>query len=163
MTGRVIHNGGVPLCFWLVRSLSTRVDHQKCAVWISQTILSRSFCMYPGDELSNRRADQGSRRKSLDMPHLRNKPIPKLRNAPQPSWSHPGATPDSDRAKKPPLVEPSATGQELSPGDRVEGLCEFGMLTEEFGTVRQVNEEDAVVKWDDDGRVRVHQPWLKKV
>ena len=97
------------------------------------------------------------------MPDISNKPTPKLRNAPQPPLSHPGATPDSDRAKKPPLVVPSSTGQELSPGDRVEGLGEFGMPTGEFGTVRQVNEEDAVVKWDDDGRVRVHQPWLKKV
>jgi hypothetical protein len=26
-----------------------------------------------------------------------------------------------------------------------------------------VNEDDAVVKWDDNGRVRVHQPSLKKV
>jgi hypothetical protein len=97
------------------------------------------------------------------MRHVRSKPIPKLRNAPQPPLSHPGATPDSDRAKKPPLVVPSSAGQELSPGDRVEGLGDFGMPTGEFGTVRQVNEEDAVVKWDDDGRVRVHQPWLKKV
>jgi hypothetical protein len=40
---------------------------------------------------------------------------------------------------------------------------QFGTPTGEFGTVRQVNEEDAVVKWDDDGRIRVHQPWLKKV
>ena len=75
----------------------------------------------------------------------------------------PGLPPDSDRAKKPPLVEPSGTGQELSPGDRVEGLGDFGMPTGEFGTVRQVNEDDAVVKWDDDGRIRVHQPSLKKV
>jgi hypothetical protein len=26
-----------------------------------------------------------------------------------------------------------------------------------------VNEDDALVKWDDDGRIRVHQPSLKKV
>jgi hypothetical protein len=51
-----------------------------------------------------------------------NKPIPKLRKAPQPPLSHAGAIPDSDRAKRPPLSEPSATGQELNPGDRVEGL-----------------------------------------
>jgi hypothetical protein len=49
-------------------------------------------------------------------------PIPKLRKAPQPPLSHAGAIPDSDRAKRPPLSEPSATDQELSPGDRVEGL-----------------------------------------
>ena len=35
--------------------------------------------------------------------------------------------------------------------------------TGEFGTVEQANEDDAVVKWDDDGRVRLRQPWLKKV
>jgi preprotein translocase subunit YajC len=52
---------------------------------------------------------------------------------------------------------------ELSPGDRVEGLGDFGVPTGEFGTVRQVNDDDAVVKWDDDGRIRVHQPSLKKL
>ena len=94
---------------------------------------------------------------------IRNKPTPRLRKAPQPPLSHRGATPDSDRAKKPPLVDPSGTGRDLSPGDRVEGLGDFGMPTGEFGTVRQVNEDDALVKWDDHGRIRVHQPSLKKV
>jgi hypothetical protein len=42
---------------------------------------------------------------------------------PQPPLSHAGAIPDRDRAKRPPLSEPSATGQELIPGDRVEGLA----------------------------------------
>ena len=36
------------------------------------------------------------------------RPIPKLRKAPQPPLSRPGATPDSDRAKKPHLTEPFA-------------------------------------------------------
>jgi hypothetical protein len=98
----------------------------------------------------------------LSIPHIHNKP-PKLRKAPQAPLSHCGAALDSDRARKPALVEPSATGQELSPGDRVEGLGDFGVPTGEFGTVRQVNEDDALVKWDGDGRIRVHQPSLKKV
>jgi hypothetical protein len=89
--------------------------------------------------------------------------IPKLRKAPQPPLSRPGATPDSDRAKRPPLAEPTATDQELNPGDRVEGLGNFGKRTGEFGTVEQANQEDAVVKWDNNGRMRLHQPWLKKV
>ena len=89
--------------------------------------------------------------------------VPRLRKAPQPSLSHRGAPADSDRAKKPPLVDPSGTGQELSPGDRVEGLGDFGIPTGEFGIVRQVNEDDALVKWDEDGRMRLHQPSLKKV
>jgi len=97
------------------------------------------------------------------MTHGTNKPTPKLRKAHQPPLSHSGATPDSDRAKRPPLVEPPATGQELNPGDRVEGLGNFGKPTGEFGTVEQANEDDAVVKWDDDGRMRLHQPSLKKV
>jgi hypothetical protein len=29
--------------------------------------------------------------------------------------------------------------------------------------VERANEDDAVVKWDDDGRVRLPQPSLKKV
>jgi hypothetical protein len=92
-----------------------------------------------------------------------NKLTPRLRKSPQPPLSHAGAPADSDRAKKPRLVEPAATGVELNPGDRVEGLGNFGMPTGEFGTVEQTNEDDALVKWDDDGRMRLHQPWLKKV
>src|SRR5450755_4239749 len=104
-----------------------------------------------------------ARGKENTMTHVTNKPIPKLRKAPQPPLSHAGAIPDSDRAKRPPLSEPSATDQELSPGDRVEGLGNFGKPTGEFGTVERANEEDAVVKWDDYGRMRVHQGSLKKV
>ena len=97
------------------------------------------------------------------MTPLTTKSIPKLHKAPQPPLSHPGATPDSDRARKPSLAEPAATDQELNPGDRVEGLGNFGKPTGEFGTVEQANEEEAVVKWDDDGRMKLRQPWLKKV
>ena len=97
------------------------------------------------------------------MSDISNKPKPKLRKAPQPPLSRIGATPDSDRAKKPPLAEPAATDQELNPGDRVEGLGNFGTPTGELGTVEQANDDDAVVKWDDDGRMRLRQPWLKKV
>ena len=97
------------------------------------------------------------------MTHGTNKPVHKLRKAPQPPLSYPGAVPDSDRAKRPPLSEAPATGEELIPGDRVEGLGNFGKPNGEFGTVKLANEEDAVVKWDDDGRVRVHQPSLRKI
>jgi hypothetical protein len=97
------------------------------------------------------------------MSHFANEPIPKLHKAPEPPLSHPGAAPDSERARKPALAEPATTDQELSPGDRVEGLGNFGVPTGEFGTVEQANEDDAVVKWDDDGRMRLRQPWLKKV
>jgi hypothetical protein len=97
------------------------------------------------------------------MTHISNNPKPKLRKAAQPPLSHPGATRDSDRAKKPPLFEPPVTDQELNAGDRVEGLGDFGKPTGEFGTVEQANEDDAIVKWDHDGRMRLHQPWLKKV
>jgi len=89
--------------------------------------------------------------------------IRELPKAPQPPLSYPGATPDADRPKKPPLSEPYATGPELNPGDRVEGLGNFGKPTGKFGTVKQANEDDAVVKWDDDGRKRLHQQSLKKV
>ena len=51
----------------------------------------------------------------------------------------------------------------LTPGDRVEGLGNFGKPTGELGTVEQANEDDAVVKWDEDGRMRLRQPWLKKI
>ena len=97
------------------------------------------------------------------MTYINIKVIPKLHKAPQPPLSYPGAAADCDRAKKPRLSEPSAADHELNPGDRVEGLGNFGEPTGKFGTVEQVNEEDAVVKWDDASRVRLHQPWLKKV
>jgi hypothetical protein len=96
------------------------------------------------------------------MTHGANKPTPKLRKAPQPPLSHAGAVPDSDRAERPSLSEPASTGQELSPGDRVEGLGNFGKPNGEFGTVERANDEDAVVKWDDDGRIRIHQTSLKQ-
>jgi hypothetical protein len=97
------------------------------------------------------------------MTQSTNKPIPTLRKAPHPPLSYAGATPDSDRAKRPPLSEPSATGQELTSGDRVEGLGNFGKPTGELGTVERTNEEDAVVKWDDDGSMRLHRPSLRKI
>jgi hypothetical protein len=97
------------------------------------------------------------------MTHIVNKTTAKLRKAPQPPLSHPGAIPDSDRAKRPALADPPGTDQPLNPGDRVEGLGNFGKPTGEFGTVEQTNEDDALVKWDDDGRIRLHQPSLKRV
>ena len=69
---------------------------------------------------------------------------------------------DSDRAKKPPLSEPNAGDQELKPGDRVEGLGDFGKPTGDVGFVERANAEDAVVKWDNDGRRRHPQSRLKK-
>lgn len=97
------------------------------------------------------------------MTHSAIKPIPRLRKAPQPPLSSAGATPDSDRAKKPSLSEPVSAEPELKPGDRVAELGEFGKPTGEFGKVERSNEEDAVVKWDDDGRKRLSQKSLKKL
>jgi hypothetical protein len=87
---------------------------------------------------------------------------PKLPKSSQSPLSYPGATPDSDRAKKPRLADPPPIDSGLNLGDRVEGLGNFGTPTGVFGTVEQANEDDAVVKWDDDGRMRIRQAWLKK-
>lgn len=87
----------------------------------------------------------------------------KLRRSAQPPLSHAHGIPDSDRAKSPSLDRPSAPRVELNPGDRVEGLGDFGRPTGEIGTVERTNDDDALVKWDDDGRVRLAQPWLKKI
>ena len=92
-----------------------------------------------------------------------NKLKPKLSKAPQPPLSYAGAPADADRAKRPPLVQPRNPDSEVNPGDRVEGLANFGKPTGEFGTVEKTNEDDALVKWDDDGRTRLPQPWLKKL
>jgi hypothetical protein len=45
----------------------------------------------------------------------------------------------------------------------VEGLGNFGKPPGELGTVEQAGDDDAVVKWDDDDRMRLRQPWLKKL
>ena len=122
-----------------------------------------SLSSIDGTTYSRREPILRARGKENTMTHGINKPVRKLRKAPQPPLSYPGAVPDSDRAKRPPLSEAPATGEELIPGDRVEGLGNFGKPNGEFGTVKLANEEDAVVKWDDDGRVRVHQPSLRKI
>lgn len=96
------------------------------------------------------------------MANPSNKLRNKLSKTPQPPPAYPGGTPESDRAKKPRLDTP-APGEEVVPGDRVEGLGNFGKPTGEIGTVEKANDEEAVVKWDDDGRMRLRQPWLKKV
>ena len=96
------------------------------------------------------------------MTQITNNPSPKLSKGPQPPLAHTGAAPDSDRAKRPRLAEPPPSGQKLNPGDRVEGLGAFGKPLGEMGTVEQTTEDDAVVKWDDDGRTSLHQPWLRK-
>ena len=132
-------------------------------MWTSRTSLSQSMLYLSRNRTVAAKGAVPDSWKETIMTHIINKPIPKLRRAPQPPLSHPGATRDSDRAKKPPLAEPPAIDQELNPGDRVEGLGDFGNPTGEFGTVEQSNEEDAVVKWDDDGRKRLHQPSLKKL
>ena len=77
--------------------------------------------------------------------------------------SRAGATADADRAKRSRLVQPPAADEELNAGDRVERLADFGKPTGEFGTVEKTNENEALVKWDDDSRTRLRQPWLKKV
>ena len=65
-------------------------------------------------------------RTKSNMTTITNNPKPKLQKAPQPPLSYLGATPDEDRLKRPTLAEPAATEQELTPGDRVEGLGNFG-------------------------------------
>jgi hypothetical protein len=42
-------------------------------------------------------------------------------------------------------------------------LGNFGKPTGDLGTVERSNEEDAVVKWDDDGRMRLRQRSLKNL
>ena len=94
--------------------------------------------------------------------HINKNLTPQLPKAPQPPLAHAGAVPDSDRAKRPPLAEPAATDQELKPGDHVESLGNFGKPTGELGTVEQANDDDAVVKWDGDGRMRTSSTVAQK-
>ena len=98
-------------------------------------------CIYREDTVVARALSASLERSNQLMTQITNKATPKLHNRPQPPLSHPGATPDSDRAKKPPLAEPPGTDTELSPGDRVEGLGNFGVPTGQLGTVERTNEE----------------------
>lgn len=119
-----------------------------------------------GDKPRTRRnplAPFRGRKHCKTMTHNGKDPRLVLPRAPQPPLSYRGAAPDSERAKRPPLAESHVTDEELNPGDRVEGLGDFGKPTGKFGTVEQANEDDAVVKWDEDGRIRLGQPRLKKV
>src|SRR5579871_5324231 len=143
---------------------------QNYAVWSSHTILFKPMLVsIRGEETVQRKALLSPlEKKPWNMTHITKNRIPKLhvpklKKAPQPPLSYPGAAPDSDPAKRPPLADPAATDQELSPGDRVAGIGDFGTPNGEFGTVERSNVDDALVKWDDDGRVRLPQPWLKKV
>jgi len=141
-----------------------QIKSQTCAVWCSEPF-TRGLCyIHWGNELWQRSALTPAflGENQLNVTAIIKNRQPKLRKASQPPLSHPGAAPDSDRARKPRLAEPVPSDHELKPGDRVEGVGNFGEPTGEFGTVERTNEEDAVVKWDDDGRVRLHQPQLKK-
>jgi hypothetical protein len=86
------------------------------------------------------------------MTQVTNKATPRLRKASRPPLSRPRATPAGQEATACP---PAAADSELNPGGPRRGL----------GRLRgaRANGEDAVVKWDDDGRTRLRQPWLKKV
>lgn len=41
--------------------------------------------------------------------------------------------------------------------DGVEGLANFAEPPGEFGTVERTNEDDGLMKWDDDGRMRLRR------
>jgi len=56
-----------------------------------------------------------------------------------------------------------APGEIVVAGDRVKGLRNFGKSIGDVETREWANEDDAVVKWDDDDRMTFHQPWLKKI
>jgi hypothetical protein len=128
-------------------------------------------CMYRRNEPPRPRASLGlragascltPRKKQWNMSRITRRAMHKLPKVSQPPLSHRGATPDSDRARRPPLAQAPASGVELTRGDRVEGLGDFGKPNGEFGTVQRSNEDDAEVRWDHDGCVRVHQPSLRK-
>ena len=46
----------------------------------------------------------------------------------------------------------STPDAERNSGDRIMGLADFGKPTGRLGTVEKTNEDDALVKRDDDGR-----------
>jgi hypothetical protein len=87
----------------------------------------------------------------------------KLRDVSRPSLAYPTELPELDPAQRPPHSEQSAGKQELNPGDRVEVLGSFGKPTGELGTIRETTEDNAVVKWDNDGSTILRLPLIKKI
>jgi hypothetical protein len=87
----------------------------------------------------------------------------KLRDVSRPSSAYTSEIPEQDPAHRPPHPEQSASTQELNPGDRVEVLGSFGKPTGELGTIRETTEDNAVVKWDDDGSTILRLPLIKKI
>ena len=165
--GEKVLNSRCAVCMHPTTNPSYRIEPNSLSKPCSLDQPNHSFQAYSVsiEEMNSRSEGRCSGRLERNWKYdaMINNPIPKLRKAPQPPLSRPGATPDSDRAKRPPLAEPAASDQELIPGDRVEGLGNFGKPTGELGTVERANEDDAVVKWDDDGRKRLAQPSLKKI
>jgi hypothetical protein len=87
----------------------------------------------------------------------------KLSDVSRPSSAYPAEIPELDPAQRPLHPEQSASTQELNPGDRVEVLGSFGKPTGELGTIRETTEDNAVVKWDDDGSTILRLPLIKKI
>jgi hypothetical protein len=75
-----------------------------------------------------------------------------------------GACNEFDGPQRPPLAAPPLTDAlPAVKNDRVEELGPFGALTGEVGTVLAADSEQAVVKWDDDGRELLRQQYLLKL
>jgi hypothetical protein len=70
---------------------------------------------------------------------------------------------DSDGPQCPVLAAPPESDAPVVKNDRVEELGAFGSLTGEVGTVLAADSEQAVVKWDDDGRELLRQRYLTRL
>ena len=68
------------------------------------------------------------------------------------------------RMRPPPLVIPPLTNDPpVKRGERVEEIGAFGAMTGEKGTVLSAGADQAVVKWDGDGKELLNQRYLTKV
>jgi hypothetical protein len=82
----------------------------------------------------------------------------------QPPPSYKGARDEFDGPQRPALAAPPLTGEPpVVRNDRVEERGAFGSLTSEIGTVLAADAEQAIVKWDDDGRELLRQRYLQKL
>jgi hypothetical protein len=75
-----------------------------------------------------------------------------------------GASNESDGPQRPSLAAPPfSEDAPVRKNDRVEELGAFGSATGEVGTVLAADEEQAVVKWDGDGRELLRQRYLTRL
>jgi len=62
-----------------------------------------------------------------------------------------------------PAPDPRKTPDHFKPGDRVMALGNFGKSLDTLGTVEEAKGLNVAVMWDNNVRMTLGRPWIKKV